>query len=367
MSTRIDLLESVESSGQFTNFGPMVRRFEMGVQSSMFADTGAVMTVNNATTGLMIAIAEALDTHCTRGRRYALMPSFTFAATAHAAVWAGLTPLLCDIDPDTLLPCPDSEDALLMKHGDDIAVIMPYATFGNALDLDRYLAIRLRTNIPVVVDAAPCLGCEGTNGRQFGAGQPLPVVYSLHTTKIFSTGEGGLIYSSDVGLIDRLRAMSNFGFTETRVATLPGLNAKLSEYAAVQAIAQLEQFPEIVTRRKGLVDRYAAGLPHELLQKTGGRYPVYQFFPLLCPSKSTTARDRVIADLATQGIGSAKYFSPSIHQQPYFAAMLSQTPLPVTEEISARILSLPLSDTMTFQEVDHVLEATIALFERLGC
>lgn len=151
MSTRIDLLESVESSGQFTNFGPMVRRFEMGVQSSMFADTGAVMTVNNATTGLMIAIAEALDTHCTRGRRYALMPSFTFAATAHAAVWAGLTPLLCDIDPDTLLPCPDSEDALLMKHGDDIAVIMPYATFGNALDLDRYLAIRLRTNIPVVV------------------------------------------------------------------------------------------------------------------------------------------------------------------------------------------------------------------------
>jgi dTDP-4-amino-4,6-dideoxygalactose transaminase len=99
LSLAIAELRLLEESGIFSNFGPINTRFELEMLQRFFGGEGACTTVCNATIGLMLAIKDAVGEQPTAG--FALMPSFTFAAAAHAALWCGLTPLLCDIDPST--------------------------------------------------------------------------------------------------------------------------------------------------------------------------------------------------------------------------------------------------------------------------
>ena len=179
LSELLDQLAEIEASNIYSNYGPVNTLLEQSLIRQLFAGSGACVTVCNATIGLMLAIRLALGVTPDKGRKYALMPSFTFAATAHAAIWAGLIPLLCDIESDTWLPAAAAEDELLEKYGDEIAVIVPYATFGNNLDLDRYGRLSKKYNIPVVVDAAASLGSSNDNGDSFGTGLP-PARHIFH-------------------------------------------------------------------------------------------------------------------------------------------------------------------------------------------
>ena len=131
LSQHIAELEALEASGTFSNFGPVNTRFEDEMMERFFGGQGACMTVCNATIGLMLAIKEAVGDPALGeggGRKYALMPSFTFAAAAHAALWCGLTPLLCDVDPASWAADPNAESEILAKYAGKIAVVMPYST-----------------------------------------------------------------------------------------------------------------------------------------------------------------------------------------------------------------------------------------------
>ena len=230
LSLAIDELRSLEDSGIFSNFGPVNTLFEEEMLERFFGGEGACMTVNNATIGLMLAIKEAVGD--VAPGQFALMPSFTFAAAAHAAVWCGLTPLLCDIHPQSWAADPDAESELLARYAGKVAIAMPYATFGYPIDLERYRRITSQLGVPAVVDGAASLGTFDAQGRGFGTGFEGSVVYSMHATKSFAVGEAGLIYSADKNRIARLRTMSSFGFGEPRSATMPGLNAKLNAMTA---------------------------------------------------------------------------------------------------------------------------------------
>ncbi len=364
-----DELRTIERSGIFTNYGPVNTRFETALQEGMFADGGACVTVCNATIGLMTAIRAVVERSDAGralrpdrpGRRYALMPSFTFAAAAMAADWAGLTPLFCDIDEHDWTASADAEEAMIARHGEDIAVIVPYATFGTCIDLDRYERLSARTGIPVVVDAAASLGSLDESGRPFAAGCALPVVFSMHATKTFSTGEGGVIHSTDLELVRILRIMGNFGFGSPRSATMPGLNSKLSEVGALLALARLDDFEEVVACRERLAQRYRTALPGLGFQEVRGTRCAYQFMPVLLPARFDGSRDGVIARLLAKGVGAAAYFAPHVAEQPFFLARGVAGDLSVTERISRRVLSLPLWDEMTDEAVAVVCDALLAI------
>src|SRR5262249_8222325 len=131
LSQLVPELIALENSGVFTNYGPVNGRFEKALTERLFGGVGECLTTNCATTGLMLAIREAAGT--STDRKYALMPSFTFAATAHAAIWAGLTPLLCDVTRDTWAMCEQSVERLLEIYGDSVSCVVPYAPFGNCI------------------------------------------------------------------------------------------------------------------------------------------------------------------------------------------------------------------------------------------
>jgi dTDP-4-amino-4,6-dideoxygalactose transaminase len=364
LSRMVAELEAIEASGIFSNHGPVSRRFEASLTERWFGGRGGSLAVNNATIGLMLAIRDAAMPG--PRRRYALMPSFTFAATAHAAIWAGLTPLLCDIDERTWAADAAAEDELLRRHADEIACVVPHACFGNAIDLERYARLASELGVGVVVDAAAGLGSTGAAGDPFGAGFRHAIVYSMHATKTFATAEGGVIHTGDPDRLARLRAMSDFGFGEARSATMPGLNAKLSEIGALLALAKLDDLDRVVEHRGRLVECYRDALDGFGFQQPTGTRQAHQFAAVVLPQGLGERRAEIAARLEARGIGTRHYFSPHLAQQPYFGEVCETGPLDVTDRVASHILSLPLSDEMTPEEVEVVAAALLSVVQEVA-
>lgn len=356
LSEMADALRAVEDAGTYSNGGPVVRRFEHQLVEQCFGGEGACLAVANATLALMLAIRQA---RTGRSGTYALMPSFTFAAAAHAAIWAGLTPLICDVDPFDWTASAASEDALLDRYGEQIAVIVPYDTFNTGLDLVRYEEYARKYGVGVVVDAAASLGGLDAQGRGYATGTRFATCFSMHATKPFAVAEGGVIYSADTALIAQFRNMHNFGFGQPRMATELGMNAKLPEVLGLIAEAKLAEIEQVASHRAALAAAYRAALPDFAFQTVHGQRQISQFMPLLLPA--SVDREAVIRELAAKGIGSGKYFSPHLAQQPYFQQACVIEPTPVSDNIGARMLSLPITDVMTAADVTTIAAALKSL------
>ena len=349
LSEHVDELRAIERSLRFTNFGPVNQQFESEVVETMFSGRGAAATVANATLGLILAIQRVIENG--PRRRYAILPSFTFAATAEAALWCGLELLFCDVEPETWVADANHVRRLVSQHPGEVAVVIPYATFGNDLDLAPYDELSDSDGIPVVVDAAASLGSISAGGLQFGTGSRHAFVFSMHATKTFSTGEAGLVYSDDVQIAADIHQMSNFGFDERRIVGRLGMNAKLPEYGALLCLAKLRAIESVLEHRSALARAYMRALPLEYQRSTGGRC-AFQFFPAALPPGQQGRRDALIEVLRRQGLECRTYFDPPLHRQAFFAA--SAASLPVTEDASARALSLPMYDTMTENDVGEI-------------
>ena len=350
------LLE-IDASRIYSNFGPLNTRFEQRVLDAYFDRLGAVTTINNATLGLILAISQS---KLPKGK-YALMPSFTFAATPLAAMWCGLEPYFIDIHSDDWSMNEKLLYKVLQQLGEEAAVVIPYATFGTAINLEFYEQIH-KSGMPVVVDAAASFGVS-TPQTYFGKGFPGCVVYSFHATKAFGIGEGGLIYSADSELISRIRQAENFGFSADRVTTLTALNGKMSEYTAAIALSTLDVYEQKIKTRQEIYTWYLEELDRNYLlnkgwkvQKANGKIP-YQFMPICSPENRKSSE--IIDLLATKNIEARTYFSPPCHTHPLFMKYL-RTPLPVTDEISNRIISLPLWEEMTQQDVHYIIEGMVS-------
>lgn len=346
-------LDSIDQNNIYSNFGPLNSLFEHRIVDEWFDGIGAASTVANATLGLITAVSNGKRA---KGR-FALMPSFTFAATPLAAMWCGLEPYFVDIREGDLCMDTDLLRETVEKLGDDVAVVVPYAAFGTNIDLSVYRSLQ-ESGIPVIVDAAASFGAHGPQG-QFGKGFPGAVIFSFHATKTFGIGEGGMVYSNESSLVDEVRLLSNFGFSEERVSVAMGLNAKLSEYAAAVGLATLDIFPKKVSRRQEIHGWYLKLFQNSGLfdrgwevQKYEGSVP-FQFMTVLCPEGQTNTD--YMAELSRSNIESRAYFAPSCHQQPRFESA-ARTTMTVTERISRRVISLPMWDAITEDLTQMVVE-----------
>lgn len=347
----LNYLAQIDQSRIYTNFGPLNSLFEERLLSELFGSTGSVMTVANATLGLMLAFA-----HCRRSSgRYAIMPSFTFVATGQAALWCGLTPYFVDVDPDNWCIDTGQLRVAIEKLGSEIALVVPYATFGTAMDLSAYEEL-CKDGIPVVVDAAASLGT--TAGEQhFGHGFPGAIVFSLHATKAFPVGEGGVIYSDSAPLIAKLRQAANFGLSAAGGSTVLGLNAKLSEFHAAVGLATLDEFASKKSARQQIYDWYKELFEAYGLLERGWRFQevagsvAYQFVSVLSPP--TINNWAVVKILERFDIQARTYFRPACHQHRPFAEC-PRSLMAVTESVSTRIVNLPLWEDMTRGDVDHI-------------
>ncbi|WP_233068451.1 DegT/DnrJ/EryC1/StrS family aminotransferase [Komagataeibacter sp. FNDCF1] len=346
----------MEQSGIYTNYGPINQKFEKRLIEQMFGGVGQCVTVCNATIGLMMAL-KYVTRHTTASRTpYIIMPSFTFAAAAHAVLWAGFTPLFCDIDPADWMASHQAEDQLLKDYEGQVAAIFPYATFGNATNIAHYTELEKKTGIPVVIDAAASLGAQDARGQGFGCGSPHAIVCSLHATKTMGIGEGGFIYANNPDMIEALRAMGNFGFGQVRHATMPGLNSKLPEIGALLALSGLEHLDAVVRKKCAIEQLYYDHLPGFEFQHQRGTRTSYQFLPVRLPQHLVPHRGAILERMKQKRIGTSTYFSPHLHEQSYFATHCRAGDLSATRALSSSIVSLPLWHEMTPDMVHYVCQ-----------
>lgn len=345
-------VRQIEQTRVYSNFGPLNTRFEERIVSEYFGGAGAATTVNNATAGLILAIALAKRP----GGRYAVMPSFTFPATPLAAIWAGLEPFFVDVSPDDFCLSLTELERTLDELGHSVAVVVPYAAFGYPMDLAPYADL-VKRGVPVVVDAAASFGTS-LEGAGFGTNFHGSIVFSFHATKTFGIGEGGLVYSHDAKFIQRLREAANFGFGPDKISQFCGLNAKLPEIAAAIGLATLERFPEKKRQRMAVYAWYYHELQRRgllgrgwIMQKQLGEIP-HVCFPLLCPPG--VSNQGVVRRLAARGMDLRTYFSPSCHHQPPFREFKRGT-LTETETLAQRVLSCPLWEEMSRAQVSDIV------------
>jgi len=225
-------LQKIDAARFYTNFGPLVLSLEERLAAHYGAAPGTVVTVGNATLGIALALAAQRASPGT----LCVMPAWTFVASPHAAVIAGLTPYFVDVDAKTWALDPSAIDAAIARAPAKVGAVMPVAPFGYPFDVAAWDRFRMRTGLPVVIDAA-----AGFDSLVPGA---TPAVVSLHATKVLGVGEGGFVISTDAAVIADVRRRSNFGLDANRQATVPATNAKLSEYHAAVAHAALDQWHE---------------------------------------------------------------------------------------------------------------------------
>lgn len=345
-----DFDEIVESN-RYTNFGPMERRFAAAIAAYVGDDLAAV-TFANGTLALMAVLHGVLGPG--NGTRSVLVPSFTFAAGPAAIEWVGYRPAFVDIDPVTLQPSVASANAVLDAEADVVGILLCNSLGIGNPDIDRWLEFSEQTGLPLVIDSAAGFGSRYGSGAKVGTAG-IAEVFSFHATKPFAIGEGGAVVSRDTALLQRLHDFQNFGFSADQGAVALGLNGKLQEINAAIGLRQLDGFEQALARRRDVLEAYRSGL-----EGTGVTIPALSerssvcFATILAPSAQ--ARNEMWSALEEAGVEARAYYSPPVHRQPHFSGA-PHGDLSSTDDVVARVLSLPVHQEMAGRDIDTVIRA----------
>jgi dTDP-4-amino-4,6-dideoxygalactose transaminase len=347
-----------EEARFYSNGGPCERMLRERL--SDYLDGATAIPVNNATSGIMVALLGSTHRAGTRHRPLVVTPSYTFAATAGAVDALGHRPLFVDVDADGWQIDPAALEGALAEHGADVAAVLVTHTFGvppTADRQDRWRAACAAHGVPLVVDAAAGFGAVDADGVRTGTGVDTHV-FSFHATKPFGAGEGGLVTTRDAELAAACDGVRQFGFAAGRVASLPGVNAKLDELHAAVALAVLDGFTAVLKTRRDLAGHYQQHLePAGFRFQTGATGGTWQAGYVQAPDPAV--RDAVLAAGREHGVGVTAYYERPLHRHPAFAGALVHGDLAVTEHLAARALALPMANDLTPAEQARVVEVVL--------
>jgi dTDP-4-amino-4,6-dideoxygalactose transaminase len=344
-----------EDARWYSNNGPchalLVRRLQR------FLDSAFCVPVANATLGLMLGLRALVGVVGAR-RRKVLMPSFTFAAAINAVLWSGLEPVFLDVEERSWHLDPAClEHALAVRSG-SVAAVLACSTFGVAPSgalCRAWEDAADAAGVPLLVDSAAGFGAVDDHGQLLGR-QGDAEVFSFHATKPFAIGEGGLVTTTNEDVARRLRRLSNFGFEDGLVNDDVGLNAKLSEWSAATALAVLDNYADVVKRRRAAARRMLEELErHGYESQSGTEGAVWQFVPVLAPS--TSVRWAALEAGRRDDIEIRTYFSVPLHRMPAFASVPIEGSLRCTEHLAERVLSLPMANDLSSRDVDAIIES----------
>ena len=318
--------EKAEAGNRFTNFGELSLGLESALLSGWGFPTSAVICTNNGTS----AIAAPLIAEGVNGP--VLIPAFTFPATFSAVRMAGGRPTLMDVSLEDWLVDADELNRRFEQTNARAAVLV--SPFGLKCDFAQHIEVALSHNATLVIDSAAGLGIKRSDVES------APTVfeaYSMHATKPFGIGEGGVIFCTQQA-DSKVRSALNFGLPTrfgTDVANW-GINGKLSELHAAVGLAVLETFDARLVCRRDLAARYI----ERLGAIKGIQFPrdphrsTWQVFPVLMP---TAAAARALIDSARDlGMEVRRYYRPSLTH------WFKDTPCPNADSLADRMICLPI-------------------------
>lgn len=343
--------------------GPRVAAFE----EAMAARLGAAhaVAVSSCTAGLHLALV-VLGIGASHE---VVVPSLSFIATANAPRYVGATPVFADVDAVTQNLTPDTIAAVLTER--TRAVILVHQA-GMPADVRAVHAFCDPLGIAVVEDAACAIGAT-IDGAPVGSHSDL-VTFSFHPRKLLTTGEGGMVLTTNADWAQRLRRLREHGMSasaaDRHTSDVPvveqyletGFNYRMTDVQAAIGLVQLDRLDAMIRRRRSLADRYAdrlgtipgLGLPADPPHGTSN----YQSYCVRLPDSSNISRTALMGAMLRAGISTRRGIMAA-HLEPAFAGH-PHGPLPVTERLTANSIILPLFHEMTESEHDRVVDALTA-------
>ena len=362
--------------------GPKVKRFEQDF--AQFVHAPDALAVNSGTAALHLAL---LALGIGPGDAVITTP-LTFCSAVHVIEHVGATPILCDVEPDTLNLDPNGIRAQIERAERDldlrVKAIMPVHLYGHPCDRDAILRIAAERHLAVIEDAAHSLPAayKGHSIGSLSATDSVPVLtcFSFYATKNLTTAEGGML-TGPRGLLDEARRWTLHGMSRDAWkrynsngswlydVTCPGFKYNMTDIAAALGLQQLKKLSWSHERRREIVQAYhsAFGAREELeipTERDDVQHAWHLYVLRLNLDRTHVARDQFIQEMHSRNIGCSVHFIP-VHLLSYYREKYRYQPedFPIALREFQRMVSLPLSARMTDQDVEDVIEATVGILE----
>jgi dTDP-4-amino-4,6-dideoxygalactose transaminase len=344
----------------WVGMGPETIEFEK--ELARYTGAPYVLSVSSCTAALFLSLAA-------RGigpGDEVICPSLTWCSTANAALYLGATPVLCDVDRETLCVTPETVKACLTEH---TRAVMVVHMGGLAPDMAA-LRAALPANVAIVEDAAHALGGHYADGKPVGSSGNA-VCFSFYANKNLSTAEGGAVALADEAQAARIASLRQHGlssdawkrYSHRTNMLAPGIvelgyKMNFTDLQACIGRVQLRRQAEMSAVRQRVAQRYDERLrelgldiplQRDSLAERHARHLLVAILPL---ERMKTTRDELVLALRSRNIGASIHYTP-LHLEPFYAGR-SRSPLSNCDYLGARIMTLPISASMTDADVDYV-------------
>lgn len=351
-------------SGPQLSMGPYTKKFEQLL--AKLSGNAYGIAVNSGTSGLHLAL-KAMGIG--RGDEVITTP-FSFVASSNVMFFEGAAPRFVDIDEDTL---DLSVEQIPASIGQSTAAILPVDVFGQPANLAAIKKISEQHGLKIIED-----GCESLGATHLGKPVGHPdycdaAVYAFYPNKQITTGEGGLIVTSDEHVAKLCVSMRNQGRGDGDHWLLHerlGYNYRMDEMSAALGYSQALRLDEIMGLRENVAERYSAlfsavdGVRTPYIAK---ETTLMSWFVYVVRFDSRIDRDALMQWLMSEGVSCRPYFTP-IHLQPFYRAEFGyrEGDFPVTEKVSRSTLALPFFNRLSDEEISYVVDRVKAGIERFG-
>jgi len=339
-------LKRIDEARWYSNFGQLLREFEARTASLFDLLPTQITTAGNGTL-VLTAILRALDLPA---NTLCLMPSWTFIATAAAAHYAGLVPYFVDVDAETQALDPEQTKEAIKHAPGQVSAVIVVAPFGAPINQEAWAIFQNETGIPVIIDAAA--GFDAVMNSPSMRVGIIPTMVSLHATKVFGIGEGGIVISKDKELIQKIKSVVSFGFHGGREAQLKGMNAKLSEYSAAVGLASLDNWNKTRISWQSVRDFYIERLNKNNIVHFLNKNWISGTCNVLFPGKAKLIGQKLI----DKGIDTRQWWLDGCHKHEAYQHFPKMDELEVTNWLSDSVIGLPYSIDITKEQIDHICD-----------
>jgi len=338
-------VSKVFESGQFV-LGKEVAAFEE--EFAAFCNVQHAVAVNSGTSALHLALLAA---GVGPGDEVITVPC-TFVATIAAIVYAGATPVFIDVDPVTYTMDPAQIEAAMTPH---TKAILPVHLYGNPADMDPILEIAARYGLTVIEDAAQAHGAT-YRGRRCGSMGELGCFSFYPGKNLGAYGEGGIVTTNDSEFVRKIQMLRDWGAEKKYEHILKGFNYRME---GVQGgilrvkLRYLEQWTEARRAHAAVYRRLLSDSGLVLPTERAGDRHVYHVYAVL-----TEQREELIKALNARGVQTGIHYPYPIHLLPAYADLgYNAGEFPVSEQIAAQELSLPMFPELTGAQLQEVGDA----------
>lgn len=322
-----------------TNRGELVKELEEKLQN--YLSVSNIILTNNGTVPLQIGLKLLAN------KGEVITTPFSYVATTASIVWENCTPVFVDIHPEYLTI---DETKIEEAITPNTTAILATHVFGNPCNVDVIQTIAKKHNLKVIYDAAHCFGVKYNNKSIFDYGDISTC--SFHATKLFHTGEGGAMFTTDDELNKQLFYSHNFGHNGPLAFHGLGINGKMSELQAAMGLTVLPYLEKIIEQRKKAVNYYNDNLDFSKVRFLKIRENTawnYSYYPVIFESELHLLETQ--KGLNEKDIFPRRYFYPSLNTIDY----TSGKSMPISESIASRILCLPLSHSIEISEIEIIV------------